>query len=243
MEGIQLRTSQVGAAGTVTLLRVKGYVDATTAPELHKAVTRLLQEEHYQIVVDLSAVNYISSAGWGVFVGEIRTIRESGGDLKIVHMTPEVREVFEMLEFNRILTSYDSLDEAIDDFDVCAGYDLAKSVRREVAASTDFDLQPAVRLPAPAATKAAPAREETQPVALPQSPTFGRPAEAIDLPLTEKVRKIVLENPNNGAWGVMRALNSPRFGYTRLSYFKVRGILKRLNLDTKEKRYRFYRSR
>ncbi|MGQ9560874.1 MAG: STAS domain-containing protein [Candidatus Oleimicrobiaceae bacterium] len=243
MEGIQLRTSQVGAAGTVTLLRVKGYVDATTAPELHKAVTRLLQEEHYQIVVDLSAVNYISSAGWGVFVGEIRTIRERGGDLKIVHMTPEVREVFEMLEFNRILASYDSLDEAIDDFDICAGYDLAKSVRREVVASTDFDLQPAVRLSAPAASKVAPARVEGPQVAVPESPSFSRPAEAIDLPLTEKVRKIVLENPNNGAWGVMRALNSPRFGYTRLSYFKVRGILKRLNLDTKEKRYRFYRSR
>jgi anti-sigma B factor antagonist len=243
MEGIQVRTSQVGAAGTITLLRVKGYVDATTAPELHKAVTRLLQEEHYQIVVDLSAVNYISSAGWGVFVGEIRTIRESGGDLKIVHMTPEVREVFEMLEFNRILTSYDSLEEAIDDFDVCAGYDLSKSVRREGVASADFDLQPAVRVAAPAASRVAAASVDAAPVAVAEPTSFARPAEAIDLPLTEKVRKIVLENPNNGAWGVKRALNSPRFGYTRLSYFKVRAILKRLNLDTKEKRYRFYRSR
>ncbi|MBC7186589.1 MAG: STAS domain-containing protein [Calditrichaeota bacterium] len=243
MEGIQLRTSQVGAAGTVTLLRVKGYVDATTAPDLHKAVTRLLQEEHYQIVVDLSAVNYISSAGWGVFVGEIRSIRESGGDLKIVHMTPEVREVFEMLEFNRILASYDSLEEAIDDFDVCAGYDLSKSARRQVVPSVDFDMQPAVRLQQPVASRATPATAQVAPVGIVEPASHARPAEAIDLPLTEKVRKIVLENPNNGAWGVMRALNSPRFGYTRMNYFKVRALLKRLNLDTKEKRYRFYRSR
>lgn len=243
MEGIQLRTLQVGAAETVTLLRVKGYVDATTAPEMHKAVTRLMQEGHYQIVVDLGAVNYISSAGWGVFVGEIRTIREAGGDLKIVHMTPEVREVFEMLEFNRILTSYESIEEAIDDFDVCAGYDLSRSVRRQVAPSLEFDAQPAVRVAVPTPSRPAPATAEASHVHGGETAQFTRPAEAIDLPLTEKVRKIVLENPNNGAWGVMRALNSPRFGYTRLNYFKVRSILKRLNLDTKEKRYRFYRSR
>lgn len=243
MEGIQLRTSQVGAAGTVTLLRVKGYVDATTAPEMHKAVASLLQEEHYQIVVDLSAVNYISSAGWGVFVGEIRTIREAGGDLKIVHMTPEVREVFEMLEFNRILTSYESIEEAIDDFDVCTGYDLSRSVRRQVVPSLEFDVQPAVRVAQPSTTRPALATAEGSRVFAGEQGQFMRPAEAIDLPLTEKVRKIVLENPNSGAWGVMRALNSPRFGYTRLNYFKVRSLLKRLNLDTKEKRYRFYRSR
>ncbi len=243
MEGIQLRTSQAGAAGTVTLLRVKGYVDATTAPELHRAVTKLLQEEHYQIVVDLSAVNYISSAGWGVFVGEIRSIRESGGDLKVVHMTPEVREVFEMLEFNRILASYESIEEAVEDFDLCAGYDLSRSMRRQVAAPVEFDVQPVVRTAQPPVARPLSATIEATRSTVSEGGQLGRPPEAIDLPLTEKVRKIVLENPNNGAWGVMRALNSPRFGYTRLNYFKVRSILKRLNLDTKEKRYRFYRSR
>ena len=53
MEGIQLRNFGVGAGGDISLLRVKGYVDATTAPDLNKAVTKLIQGGHYQIIVDL----------------------------------------------------------------------------------------------------------------------------------------------------------------------------------------------
>ncbi|HOC90721.1 MAG TPA: hypothetical protein PKI90_14345, partial [bacterium] len=71
----------------------------------------------------------------------------------------------------------------------------------------------------------------------------GRSIDDIDLPLNEKIKKLVVENPLMTPFGIKRQLNSPRFGYTRIGFFKLRGILKRLGLETRAKRYRFYRSR
>ena len=62
------------------------------------------------------------------------------------------------------------------------------------------------------------------------------------LPLPEKIKKVVAQFPHFGPWKIRKMLRHPEFGNTKVSYFKVRKILKQLDLDTKEKRYRFYRS-
>ncbi|MGD8414390.1 MAG: STAS domain-containing protein [Candidatus Latescibacterota bacterium] len=100
----------------VSILKVSGYLDTTTAGELENALYGLLKKKKYQIVVDLSGVNYISSAGWGIFIGEIKTIRDHGGDLKLAGMNGDVREVYELLEFHSILSSYEDADEAASSF-------------------------------------------------------------------------------------------------------------------------------
>jgi anti-sigma B factor antagonist len=66
--------------------------------------------------VDLSGVTYISSAGWGIFIGEIKEIRNRGGDLKLAGMVGDVFEVFQLLEFQTILEAYPSADQATDAF-------------------------------------------------------------------------------------------------------------------------------
>ena len=115
MQGIKIGIQKVGAQFDICLLNISGYVDTTTCQELSQIIQELIQEKHFHIIGDLGGVTYISSAGWGVFMGEIKGIREKGGDIKVVHMNPEVFEVFEMLEFNRILNYYDSVEEAIND--------------------------------------------------------------------------------------------------------------------------------
>jgi anti-sigma B factor antagonist len=100
----------------VTILKVSGYLDTTTAGELENALYSLLNDKKYKIVVDLSGVTYISSAGWGIFIGEIKEIRNNGGDLKLAGMIPDVYEVFELLEFQSILESYRTREEAVDAF-------------------------------------------------------------------------------------------------------------------------------
>ena len=61
-------------------------------------------------------MNYISSAGWGIFISEIKEIRENGGDLKLAAMIGDVYEVFELLEFQTILESFDTVEEAVKSF-------------------------------------------------------------------------------------------------------------------------------
>ncbi len=247
MEGIQVKIYRVGVAQNIILLKISGFVDTTTSPGLQKTITSLIEEGNYQFLVDMTDVQYVSSAGWGVFVGEIRGLREKSGDLKIANMIPEVVEVFEMLEFNRIISGYDSVEEAIDDFEFCMGIPLSNS--RNIVASDDnvvpqqsvqapSQMQPAIK----PATKTQPVQKEASaPPVVPA--TRQRAVSDAELPLTEKVKKLVIENPILGIWSIKKMLYSPRFGYTKIGYFKLRALMKKLALETRRKRIRYYRSR
>ncbi|MEJ2721437.1 MAG: STAS domain-containing protein [bacterium] len=100
----------------VTILKVSGYLDTTTAGELETALYSLLKKDIYKIVIDLSGVTYISSAGWGIFIGEIKDIRNHGGDLKLAGMVGDVFEVFQLLEFQSILEAHPTTEEAVEAF-------------------------------------------------------------------------------------------------------------------------------
>lgn len=219
------------------MITVKGYVDTMTCSILLNKITENLSRSVLQIIIDMAQVNYVSSAGWGVFVGEIKGIREKGGDLKIVQMTPEVYDVFEMLEFNRILSYYETIEEAIDDFDLSMGVDITKSVKRsyipetaKVEAASPVVVQRMPQKPAGAAGGA--------------SHVFKRPKiDERNLPLSEKIKAIIIEDPKKGVFKIRKVLNTERFGYTKVNLLKLYQTLKKLSLEDSTKRFRFYRSR
>jgi anti-sigma B factor antagonist len=116
VHGIVVSVVPAKDTGDVTILKVSGYLDTTTASELETALYGLLKKDRCKIVVDLTGVTYISSAGWGIFIGEIKEIRSRGGDLKLAGMVGDVFEVFQLLEFQTILESYPSAEDAIEAF-------------------------------------------------------------------------------------------------------------------------------
>lgn len=121
VDGIVVSVRTKSGKGGVSVLKVRGYLDTTTAIELENALFGLIQKGEYKIVVDLSGVDYISSAGWGIFIGEIKEIRHRGGDLKLSGMVGDVFEVFKLLEFHSILEAYETADEAVSSFEKRAG--------------------------------------------------------------------------------------------------------------------------
>jgi anti-sigma B factor antagonist len=100
----------------ILLLKLHGLVDSGTAQFLEDKFNELTNSDNVKIVVDLQNVDYISSAGWGIFVGEIKGIRQRDGDIKLAGMRSDVREVFDLLEFNTLLTPYASNEEAFSAF-------------------------------------------------------------------------------------------------------------------------------
>jgi len=116
VDGIVVSVISGNNTNGVSVLKVSGYLDTTTAGELETALYGLLDRNIYRVVVDLSGVNYISSAGWGIFIGEIKRIRNQGGDLKLAGMVGDVHEVFQLLEFHSILESYPTTQDAVSAF-------------------------------------------------------------------------------------------------------------------------------
>jgi len=229
MQGVKIAVNFVGAWLDIALITVTGYVDTTTCQEVAKVLQDLVRQKKMQIIADLGGITYISSAGWGVFVGEIKNIREKGGDLKVVQMNPEVYEVFEMLEFNRIICSYDTLEEAINEFDIVRGIDITQA-RQGVKSSAAGRVYTS-------GNRAAAGRKRV---------ATGSISDKISLreyPLNEKVKMIAIENPFWGIRRICRQLNTDKFGNIRLGWMQAYMILRKLNLESKEKRYRFHRSR
>ena len=65
MEGIQVSTLNAGSHTTrFRLLKAGGYMDTTTSAEVERSPNAFAQTGRYQIIIDLGAADYISSAGW-----------------------------------------------------------------------------------------------------------------------------------------------------------------------------------
>jgi anti-anti-sigma factor len=97
----------------ITVITIKGSIDTTTAPAFEEKFLSALRAKKFKLVIDLGEVDYISSAGWGLFVSEIKQIRAQKGDLLLAGMIPEVSEIYELLEFNTFLKCYSSVESAV----------------------------------------------------------------------------------------------------------------------------------
>ncbi|UCC43300.1 MAG: STAS domain-containing protein [Candidatus Zixiibacteriota bacterium] len=116
MDNIGISLSENPLNQDVSEVRVDGVVDTMTAGELDEVMSSLLKRERYNIVIDLAGVDYISSAGWGIFLSHIRDVRANGGDIKLANMVPDVYEIYELLEFDNVLQAYGSVGEAAGEF-------------------------------------------------------------------------------------------------------------------------------
>lgn len=131
MEKLIISEERVDSERALALLTLRGTIETTNAAGLEETLERIIDDKCYRIVVDLGSVSYISSAGWGIFISEIKRIRRNGGDIKLAAMIPEVREVFELLEFNSILTPFNDTQDAVRDFETAMEYGLSDEERTQ----------------------------------------------------------------------------------------------------------------
>lgn len=105
------------ANDSVQILDLKGELDAHTASELEAALQKCQDDDRNLIVVNGENLQYISSAGLGVFMAYIEEVRESGGDIKIAALQPKVYNVFDLLGFPMLFDIVDTEKDAIDKFE------------------------------------------------------------------------------------------------------------------------------
>ena len=102
--------------GSVSVIDVKGYLDAHTAPELENVFNRLLDQRQFRVVVNFNDLKYISSAGLGVFMAYVETMRENQGDIKFSNMKENVYNIFDLLGFPILYEFYKDENEAVHKF-------------------------------------------------------------------------------------------------------------------------------
>ena len=100
----------------VSVIDLKGYLDAHTAPDLENAFQKLLTDRKYNIIVNCKDLTYISSAGLGVFMAFIEDVRKNKGDIKLSNMSPKVYNVFDLLGFPLLYEIFKEEQEAVTRF-------------------------------------------------------------------------------------------------------------------------------
>lgn len=80
----------------VVLVTVDGRIDSTNASELDGSLKQTMAEGQYNIVVNLSDVDYMSSAGLRTLVSALRECKKKRGDLGISAPSERVKEVFDL---------------------------------------------------------------------------------------------------------------------------------------------------
>lgn len=100
----------------IQILDLKGELDAHTASELEVAFQKCQSEGRFDVIVNGENLQYISSAGLGVFMAYIEEFREKGGDIKIAALQPKVYNVFDLLGFPMLFEIVEEEDEAVSRF-------------------------------------------------------------------------------------------------------------------------------
>lgn len=97
----------------VTLVAVAGKLDSTTSPEAQQALDAILAGGGRKIVVDFTALDYISSAGLRVLLGMAKRLSGAGSALRLFGLNDTVREVFQISGFSTILAVFATEADAL----------------------------------------------------------------------------------------------------------------------------------
>lgn len=81
----------------IEILRLGGGIDAHTFDQLENAIQSVFDEGCYAIILDMSEIEYISSAGVGTLVAATHQAAQNGGNLVCIGMNDRVLEVLRLL--------------------------------------------------------------------------------------------------------------------------------------------------
>lgn len=100
----------------VHVLELQGELDAHTASKLEDSLKTLIDTNKHSIIVNCRQLEYIASAGLGVFMAYIEDVRDLGGDIKLTNMTDKVYNVFDLLGFPTLYDIFPDESEAVERF-------------------------------------------------------------------------------------------------------------------------------
>src|SRR6187397_3453660 len=97
---IHIKRLQENGADVVVLI---GEIDASSSIELDLAIAKSVGEGFSQILIDCSALEYISSAGLGVFMSYIEEFKDKKIKMVLFGMNEKVANTFEILGLHELL--------------------------------------------------------------------------------------------------------------------------------------------
>jgi anti-sigma B factor antagonist len=99
------------------LLKVSGRVDSSTAPQFSQALESQMQKGIYKFVIDMSELEYMSSAGFRALLASQRDCKRlNRGEVLLAAVPGRIREALELAGFTELFKTFDDPLEAVGTF-------------------------------------------------------------------------------------------------------------------------------
>jgi anti-anti-sigma factor len=96
------------------VVSAQGRITATTAPDFESRLADPLEKDQQVLIIDMSGIDYISSAGLRVILLTAKKLKAQQGDLLLAALQSAVKEIFEMSGFLSIFKTFDTVEDALD---------------------------------------------------------------------------------------------------------------------------------
>jgi len=106
-----LNIHQEETADGYVICRPVGELDAFTVSQFRQALAELASSP--RLVIDMSGIPFVDSAGLGALIGGIRRTRELGGDVAVACDRPTLVRLLRTTGFDRIVSVTETVDEAM----------------------------------------------------------------------------------------------------------------------------------
>lgn len=94
------------------VLTISGEIDASSSIDLDQAIARCLAEGKHDLLVNCTELNYISSAGLGVFMSYVEEFKNRNSKMIIFGLNPRVAHTFGLLGLSDLLKVAENRAEA-----------------------------------------------------------------------------------------------------------------------------------
>jgi anti-sigma B factor antagonist len=102
----------------VTLLILSGEMHLDDGDlAFRRKIHELIAEQRVKIVIDLGGVTSIDSSGVGMMAAKLKTVRESGGDLRLLHLNARGHRLFTLAKLRTAFESFDDEAAALRSFE------------------------------------------------------------------------------------------------------------------------------
>lgn len=100
----------------VSVLKVSGDLDTSTSKLLKQVLTELIEDQQYNIVVDMQKVVQINYMGVGTLLERLRQVRKLSGDLKLARLNRITRKALSMVGASKVFETFETEAGAIESF-------------------------------------------------------------------------------------------------------------------------------
>lgn len=100
----------------IVVLDISGEIDLYNAPEIKDTINQLIEDQKYNVIINLEKVSYIDSSGIGALISSLSSLKKYQGGLKIINVYASVRKVFELTKLTSFFEIFDSESDAVSSF-------------------------------------------------------------------------------------------------------------------------------